>query len=71
MLLVALQEVMWQRMGEATEALHACTVAAWHLQRVLAKKKDPLSHDVFQDLLIAEGSPLPLDSFWYGLASAA
>ena len=62
---------MWQRMGEAADVLHACAVAAWHLQRVLAKKKDPLSHDVFQDLLVAKGSPLPLDSFWYGPASAA
>ena len=55
---------MWQRLGEACEALRACAVGAWHLQRVLAKKKDPLSHDVFQDLLLADGCPLPLQQFW-------
>ena len=59
-----MQEVLWQRMGEAVEALRSCAVAAWHLQRVLAKKKDPLSHDVFQALVVADGAPLPLDSFW-------
>lgn len=37
----------------------------WHLERVLAKKRDPLSHVLFLDALKeGEASSLPLTFFW-------
>lgn len=40
-------------------------VEVWHLQRVLAKKRDPLSHTLFLDVVApGEEDPLPLDRFW-------
>lgn len=37
----------------------------WHLQRVLAKKRDPLSHTLFLDVVAPKDEdPLPLDRFW-------
>lgn len=45
--------------------LHS-TIEVWHLQRVLAKKRDPLSHALFLDVVAPkEGDPLPLDRFWW------
>jgi hypothetical protein len=56
--------LMWCLCVQALEALHGATVAVWHLQRVLAKKRDPLSHVLFLDALEAVDAPLPLDLFW-------
>lgn len=69
-LLVHVQDVLWARLGEAMQQLHASAVAVWHLQRVLAKKRDPLSHDLFIDVVQlpaapdAASPPLPCDRFW-------
>lgn len=71
-----LQDVLWARLGEAMQQLHASAVAVWHLQRVLAKKRDPLSHDLFIDVVQlpaapdAASPPLPCDRFWARAAEA-
>jgi hypothetical protein len=44
--------------------MHAAAVAVWHLQRVLVKKRDPLSHVLFSDALAAAGVSPPLPTFW-------
>lgn len=36
-------------------------VSIWHLQRVMAKKRDPLTHVLFLD---SHGA-FPLSQFWY------
>jgi hypothetical protein len=43
------RESLWQRMGACMDQLHGIVVAVWHLQRVLAKKRDPISHVGFLD----------------------
>lgn len=58
------QEVLWEKLGEALSALAAAVTAAWHAQRVLAKKRDPLSHALFLDEVAPPGTPLPVDAFW-------
>ena len=40
-------------------------VAVWHVQRVLAKKRDPLTHVLFIDECQDEQSPLPSEHIWY------
>lgn len=43
------RESLWQKMGTCMDQLHGVVVEVWHLQRVLAKKRDPISHVVFLD----------------------
>ena len=60
-----LQEVLWQRLGKSFEQLHLSAVTVWHLQRVLVKKRDPLTHVCFMDAYLAtEDTPLPSDAAW-------
>ena len=49
---------------QALDALHGAGVAVWHLQRVLLKKRDPLSHELFSKALAAAGVSPPLLTFW-------
>jgi hypothetical protein len=57
--------VLWERLGQLLEQLRRSAVEVWHLQRVLLKKRDPLSHVLFIDVVAPDaGAPLPLDRFW-------
>ena len=42
-------EILWQRLERALDAARADCLAVWHLQRVLAKKRDPITHALFLD----------------------
>ena len=65
-------EALWQRLGAASEAMHAAGMAAWHLQRVLAKKRDPISHALFLDEATTGGSrPAPCERFLSAVAKGA
>jgi hypothetical protein len=57
-------EEMWSRLGKFGEELHGCAVAVWHLQRVLAKKRDPLTHQCFMDLFLERGGLPLMERFW-------
>lgn len=59
-----LQEVLWQKLSLAAEQMHKSVVAVWHVQRVLAKKRDPLTHVLFIDECLEEDAPLPTEHFW-------
>ena len=60
-----LQEVLWQKLSLAAEQMHKSVVAVWHVQRVLAKKRDPLSHVLFINECLEENAALPTEKFWY------
>ena len=47
------------------EKLRLSLVAVWHVQRVLAKKRDPLTHVLFIDECLNDDSPLPSEQIWY------
>ena len=47
------------------EKLRLSVVAIWHVQRVLAKKRDPLTHVLFIDEGLEDDSPLPSEQIWY------
>lgn len=68
------QEILWEKVAEALSAVSAAATAAWHLQRVLAKKRDPLTHIVFSDALADSASPEPahfqIDAMWAMLTAA-
>lgn len=59
------QDALWQALSEAFDALWRAAVAAWHLQRVLMKKRDPLTHELFIDVVApGDDDQLPLEQFW-------
>ncbi|CAI7875972.1 unnamed protein product, partial [Closterium sp. NIES-53] len=43
------REALWQRLTGCLDELARVMVLTWHLQRVMAKKRDPISHVVFLD----------------------
>jgi hypothetical protein len=58
------QEKLWIGLRETFEALQSGVVSVWHLQRVVAKKKDPLTHVCFLDQLVKIDQPLLTQRFW-------
>ena len=45
------QDKLWLGLKEVMEVLHTSMTAVWHLQRVVSKKRDPLTHVCFIDIL--------------------
>lgn len=77
----SLTEAMWTQLAQAMDIIRSAAAQVWHLQRVLAKKKDPLTQDVFLDTLLAavpftitkqqkQQPMLPLDTFWSAVSGA-
>ena len=62
-----LQEHLWQKLSALMEKLRVSVVAVWHVQRVLAKKRDPLTHVLFIDECLDDEGPLPSEHIWWGL----
>ena len=58
------QDKLWQGLRDTMDKLQAGAVAVWHLQRVVAKKKDPLSHACFLDVLVKPEERLLTERFW-------
>jgi hypothetical protein len=42
-------DALWARLDAGLDKVAACAAAVWHLQRVLAKKRDPVTHALFLD----------------------
>jgi len=58
------QDKLWGGLKEVADTLSTAAAGVWHLQRVVAKKKDPLSHVCFLDVLVPEGKTLLCTRFW-------
>eukprot|EP00899_Mesostigma_viride_P002929 jgi/Mesvir1/12637/Mv02193-RA.1 len=63
------QEVLWQNVQQCTEQIYSAMLAVWHLQRVLVKKRDPVSHVCFLDEIVKPGQPLVTEEFWTSFVS--
>lgn len=61
---VAWQDKLWQGLKDVADLMHTSTMSVWHLQRVVAKKKDPLTHVCFLDVLVGPNEPLITEGFW-------
>lgn len=64
------QDKLWQGLKGVCDLFVAGGVAVWHLQRVAAKKRDPLSHALFLDELCGPaagggGGQLLTDRYWW------
>ena len=58
-------DALLPRLEASMERIHAAALAMWHLQRVLAKKRDPVTQAVFLDEVLAAGQQAsPCDRFW-------
>ncbi|KAL6753805.1 component of oligomeric golgi complex 5 [Haematococcus lacustris] len=58
------QEKLWGGLREMADSLVHSASCVWHLQRVAAKKRDPLSHVCFLDVLVAPDQDLLCSHFW-------
>lgn len=64
------QDKLWSGLREACDTLAAALGGAWHLQRVAAKKRDPLSHVLLLDALCPPGTPLVTERLWGDILKA-
>jgi hypothetical protein len=51
---------LWEELGNSMEELRDSAVCAWYLEKVLARKKDPVSYSKFIDLVRIK----PFSAFW-------
>eukprot|EP00249_Psilotum_nudum_P013949 c24591_g1_i1 orf=511-3060(+) len=64
------REGLWQRTGACLDQLHSILVSVWHLQRVLSKKRDPISHAGFLEEVIQAGDSMLTDRVWETLVKS-
>eukprot|EP01136_Pigoraptor_vietnamica_P036041 Opistho-1_new@9359 len=60
----AWRAAMWTRLEKLMDAIYAAAVQVHHLQRVLAKKRDPVTHVGFLDEIVKPGEPSISTAFW-------
>ena len=71
----AVRAQLWQQLEDFWERLHVTSLQAWNLERVLAKKRDPVNHVVFLTVVKKESRAKdgsagkkkyegPFHSFW-------
>jgi len=61
-----MQDKLWEGIHAAVEQLVTSATAIWHLQRVAAKKRDPVTHACFLDEVCCPGEPLLTERYWWG-----
>ena len=49
-------DALWRRVDAAMDAAHENAMSVWHLQRVLAKKRDPLTQTLFLDEVVGKSA---------------
>jgi hypothetical protein len=59
-----LQDKLWSCLRASCDALATSALSVWHLQRVVAKKRDPISHVLFLDVVCPPMTPLLTERFW-------
>ncbi len=59
------QDALWSGLSRAFSQLQSAVVQVCLLQRVLGKKKDPLTHVLFLDEVTKHGQQPPLTALWY------
>lgn len=57
---------LWRRVDAAMDGVHRHAMSVWHLQRVLAKKRDPLTQALFLDVVVGKTASTQAlcDKFW-------
>ncbi|XP_077981435.1 conserved oligomeric Golgi complex subunit 5-like [Glandiceps talaboti] len=60
----AFRATLWTNMEKLMDEIYSACGQVQHLQKVLAKKRDPVTHICFIDALIKEGHPGIMQTFW-------
>lgn len=58
------QEIFWTRVRDLTAEMEKSVVSTWHLQQVLRKKKDPISHVLLLDVVVNDSQETVLSDYW-------
>eukprot|EP00892_Ulva_mutabilis_P001404 jgi/Ulvmu1/11264/UM073_0036.1 len=66
---VRVAEVLWSELGTCMKKLQDAAVVVWHLQRVVNKKRDPLTLAAFVDAVQGADGPTLVDTFWQQVAT--
>eukprot|EP01114_Cavostelium_apophysatum_P021150 TRINITY_DN7293_c0_g1_i1.p1 TRINITY_DN7293_c0_g1~~TRINITY_DN7293_c0_g1_i1.p1 ORF type:complete len:805 (-),score=214.23 TRINITY_DN7293_c0_g1_i1:12-2381(-) len=64
---VKAKAILWTRVEKMMDILHVCCVQVWHLQRVLSKIRDPVTHVCLIDEIVKPGEMNIIQSFWNDL----
>lgn len=62
------QEKLWQRVRELATVMQTSVGAIWHLQQVVSKKRDPVSHVCFLDVIKPHSEEALVCQFWGRMA---
>uniref|UniRef100_F6S4H9 Conserved oligomeric Golgi complex subunit 5 n=1 Tax=Callithrix jacchus TaxID=9483 RepID=F6S4H9_CALJA len=66
----ALRASLWTNMEKLMDHIYAVCGQVQHLQKVLAKKRDPVSHICFIEEIVKEGQPEIFYTFWNSVTQA-
>ncbi|XP_075414657.1 conserved oligomeric Golgi complex subunit 5 [Tenrec ecaudatus] len=66
----ALRASLWTNMEKLVDHIYAVCTQVQHLQKVLAKKRDPVSHICFIEEVVKDGQPEILYTFWDSVTRA-
>lgn len=64
------QETLWSRIRDLASEIENSTVGIWHLQQVIAKKRDPVTHVCFGDVIAEDGHDNILTVYWEKMTHA-
>lgn len=71
------RDEIWTRLSEVCDSIYRSVLAVWHLQRVLAKKRDPVTHQPFLEAAFPvsdnndDDEELLTHRFWKSLSKIA
>uniref|UniRef100_G1RBT1 Conserved oligomeric Golgi complex subunit 5 n=1 Tax=Nomascus leucogenys TaxID=61853 RepID=G1RBT1_NOMLE len=66
----ALRASLWTNMEKLMDHIYAICGQVQHLQKVLAKKRDPVSHICFIEEIVKDGQPEIFYTFWNSVTQA-
>ena len=55
---------LWTRMEKIVNKMYETCERVFHLEKILAKKKDPVSHTCFLESFSENGRSIILNNFW-------
>ncbi|GBG91815.1 hypothetical protein CBR_g53704, partial [Chara braunii] len=58
------RDALWQRLQACTDKICSIILAVWNLQRVMVKKRDPITHVCFIQEVVQPGDVMITDRVW-------
>ncbi|GMH36010.1 hypothetical protein BSKO_03878 [Bryopsis sp. KO-2023] len=64
------QEAFWSRVRELANHIEKSAVGIWHLEQVVWKKRDPITHIQFHDVVMGDSGDTILARYWRSMTKA-